>query len=69
MLKNPFFPRLLKKVQIQGGVTHPWRMGTRRGARLIPLVVSLTNHAAPREHAGYPSAGWVPADGPFSAVC
>jgi len=24
MLKNPFSPRLLKKVQMQGGVTHPW---------------------------------------------
>jgi hypothetical protein len=23
MLKDSFFPRLLKKVQIQGGVTHP----------------------------------------------
>jgi len=25
-----------------------------RGARSIPLVVSLSNHAAPRERAGYP---------------
>jgi hypothetical protein len=68
LLKDPFVPRLLKKVQMQGGVTHPCRMGTRRGARLIPLVVSLSNHAAPRERAGYPSGGWVPADGPFSAA-
>ena len=28
-----FFVRLLKKAQMQGGVTHPCRMGTRRGAR------------------------------------
>jgi hypothetical protein len=28
-LKNPFWPRLLKKAQMQGGVTHPCRMGTR----------------------------------------
>jgi hypothetical protein len=54
--------RLLKKAQMQGGVTHPFRMGTRRGARLIPLVVSLSNHAAPRE-------GGNAADEPFSAAC
>ena len=66
MLKNSFSPRLLKKVQMQGGVTH--QMGTRRGARLIPLVVSLSNHAAPRECGGT-HRGWVSADGPFSAAC
>ena len=32
MLKNPLSPRLLKKVRMQGGVTH-LAMGTRRGAR------------------------------------
>ena len=34
-------------------------MGTRRGARLIPLVVSPSNHATPRERSNA-------ADGPFS---
>src|SRR3990172_167309 len=33
VLKNSLLPRLLKKVQMQGGVTHPGRMGTRLGGR------------------------------------
>src|SRR5574337_861185 len=62
LLKNPFSPRLLKKVQMQGGVTH--QMGTRypsagwvqvRGV-LRPYV------AASRERANA-------ADGLFSAAC
>jgi hypothetical protein len=64
MLKNAFWRRLLKKIQMQGGVTHPWRMGTRRGASLIPLVVSLSNHVALREH-GAPTAGGSPQMGLF----
>jgi len=57
MVKNPFFPRLLKKVQMQGGVTHPegWVPSGVRG-------VLNTYVAAPRERA---NAG----DGPFSAAC
>ena len=59
-LKNSFSPKLLKKAQIslglaRDGVTHSFRMGIRRGVRLIPLVVSLSNHAAP-----HPSSRWVP---------
>jgi len=62
VLKNSLCPRLLKKVQMQGGVTH--QMGTRypsagwvqvRGV-LGPYV------AAPRERANA-------ANGPFSAAC
>ena len=62
MLKNSLLPRLLKKAQMQGGVTH--QMGTRypsagwvqvRGV-LGPYV------AAPRERANA-------ADGPISAAC
>jgi hypothetical protein len=57
MLKNRFSPRLLKKVQMQGGVTHPegWVPGEARG-------VLSTYVAAPRERANA-------ADGPFSAAC
>jgi len=55
MLKHSSLPRLLKEVQIQGAVTHSFRMGIRRGVRRIPLVVSLSNHAAP-----HPSGRWVP---------
>jgi len=63
VLKNLFSPRLLKKVQMQGGGTHPCRMGTRRGARrTYPYV------AAPRERGGT-HRRWVTADGPFSAAC
>jgi len=51
MRENSLLLRLLKKAQMQDGITHPYRMGARRGARLIPLVVSLSNHAAPRERA------------------
>ena len=63
MLKHSSLPRLLKEVQIslglaRDGVTHSFRMGIRRGVRLIPLVVSLSNHAAP-----HPSGRWVPGAG------
>ena len=55
MPKNQLSPRLLKKVQMQGGVTHPsgWVPGGVRGV-LTPYV------ASPRERAGYPSGGWAP---------
>jgi len=36
MLKNLLSFRLLKKVQMQGGVTHPYRMGTRGRAKRTP---------------------------------
>jgi hypothetical protein len=64
MLRRSFSPRLLKNVQMsldpaRDGITHPRRMSTRRGARpdplaatVVPLVVSLSNHAALRERAG-----------------
>jgi len=76
MLKRSFLVRLLKKVQMQGGVTHPVWMGTRRDARPIPLVVTLSNHAAPGERGGthrrwapiHPTDGY-PAGGSFSAAC
>jgi hypothetical protein len=57
MLKNPFSIRLLKKAQMQGGVTHPegWVPGVVRG-------VLSSYVAAPRERAN--AAG-----GPFSAAC
>ena len=50
LLKNPSFPRLLKKVQMPGGVTHPegWVPGVVRG-------VLRTYVAAP-----HPSFRWVP---------
>ena len=48
MLKNSFWPRLLKKVQMQGGAPI-LSMGTRRGARR-----TYTYAAAPRERAGHP---------------
>ena len=48
MLKNPFSPRLLKKVQMQGGAPiFRWVPGEARGV-LSPYV------AAPRECAGHP---------------
>ena len=53
MLKNSFSARLLKKVQVQGGVRCEVR------GVLGPYV------AAPRERAGYPSGGWVPQMGLF----
>ena len=68
VLENSLLLRLLKKVQMQGGVTH--QMGTRypsagwvqvRGV-LGPYV------AAPRERGGT-HRRWVSADGPFSAAC
>ena len=68
MLKNSVLPRLLKKVQMPGGVTH--QMGTRypsagwvqvRGVRGLYV-------AAPRERGGT-HRRWVSADGPFSAAC
>ncbi len=54
--KNSVSPRLLKKAQVQGGVTHPcgWVPAVARGV-LGPYV------AAPRERANA-------ADGPFSAA-
>jgi hypothetical protein len=57
MLKNSFLPRLRKKVQIQGGVTHPegWVPGVVRD--VLSAYV-----AAPRERANA-------VDGPFSAAC
>jgi hypothetical protein len=57
MLKNPLSPRLIKKVQMQGGVTHPggWVPGDVRG-------VLGTYAAASRERDNV-------ADGPFSAAC
>jgi hypothetical protein len=57
MLKNPFSPRLLKKVQMQGGApgTHPPGWVQVRGV-LGPYA------AAPRERTNA-------ADGPFSAAC
>ena len=61
--ENSFSGRLIKKAQVQGAVTHPdrWVPAEARG-------VLSTYVAAPRERRGYPSAGWVPADGPFSAA-
>jgi hypothetical protein len=57
MLKNALLLRLLKKVQMQGGVTHPfgWVPGVVRG-------VLSSYVAAPRERANA-------ADGLFSAAC
>ena len=55
MLKNPFSPRLLKKVQMQGGAPIRWVPGAVRDV-LSPYV------AAPRERANA-------ADGSFSAAC
>jgi hypothetical protein len=55
MLKNPFSPRALKKVQMQGGAPIGWVPGEVRG--VLSLYV-----AAPRELANA-------ADGPFSATC
>ncbi len=57
MLRNLLLTRPLKKVQMQGGA----RYG---GRGVLGSYV-----AAPRERAGYPSGGWVSADGPFSAAC
>jgi hypothetical protein len=55
MLKNPFSPRLLKKVQMQGGAPiFRWVPGEVRGV-LGPYA------AAPRKRANA-------ADGPFSAA-
>ena len=56
MLNNSFSLRLLKKVQLQGGVTHPvgWVPGEVRG-------VLRAYVAAPRERANA-------VDGPFSAA-
>jgi hypothetical protein len=64
MLKNSFSVRLLKKAQVQDGEpgTHPLGWVQVRG-------VLSAYAAAPRERAGYPSEGWVLADGPFSAAC
>jgi len=56
MLQNPLLPRLLKKVQMQGGAR-----GEVRDV-LGPYV------AAPRERGGT-HRRWVSADGPFSAAC
>ena len=56
LLKGPFVRRLLKKAQMQGGVTHlRWVPGEVRG-------VLGSYVAAPRERANA-------ADGPFSAAC
>ena len=52
ILKNPFSPWLLKKVQMQGG------------ARCEVRGVLSTYVAAPREHGGT-HRRWVSADGPF----
>src|SRR5574337_615075 len=54
MLKNPFSPRLLKKAQMQGGVTQ--QMGTRYpSAGWVQVRDVLRPYvAAPRERAGYP---------------
>jgi hypothetical protein len=69
MLKNLFSPRLLKKVQMQGGAPILW-MGTRGG---VPTAGgsrrTLGTLQQVPEQAGDPAAGWVPADGPFSAAC
>jgi hypothetical protein len=57
MLENLSLVRLLKKVQMQGGVTHPYGW--------VPAEVRdvlRTYVAAPRERANA-------ADGPFSAAC
>jgi hypothetical protein len=69
MLKNPFSPRLLKKVQMQGGVpgTHPQDGCRREAIYLTPLALSPSKGAAPRERGGTHRM-WVSADGPFSAV-
>jgi len=56
MLKNPFSPRVLKKVQMQGEARCEVR------GVLSPYV------AAPRERGGT-HRRWVSADGPFSAAC
>ena len=68
MLKKPFSPRLLKKVQMSRDFA-----GRRAGypsAGWVQVRGVLGPYAAaPRERAGYPSAGWVTADGPFSAAC
>ena len=56
LLKDVLLPGLLKKAQMQGGVTHlRWVPGEVRG-------VLGTYVAAPRERANA-------ADGPFSAAC
>ena len=62
ILKNSFLPRLLKKVQIQGGITHPadgypGRAPTEGGSRRTPG----TPHRVPKR------ANVV--DGPFSTAC
>jgi hypothetical protein len=56
VLKNSLLPRLLKKVQMQGGVR-----GEVRG-------VLSSYVAAPRERGGT-HRRWVSAGGPFSAAC
>ena len=49
MLKNSHLPRLLKKVQMQGGVTHPGRMGTRGRVRRTERYAATSARAR-----GYP---------------
>ena len=59
--ENSLSPRLLKKVQMQGGVTHlRWVPGAEAYLRV--------------RRSDHPACGWVPeranaADGPFSATC
>jgi hypothetical protein len=65
--ENPLSRRLLKKVQMQGGVTH--HMGTRGG---VPTAggsrrTSGTPQRVPQR--GGTHRRWVTADGPFSAAC
>jgi len=48
---------------MHGGVTHP---SDGYPARCEAYLVSTSQR---RASAGYPSSGWVSADGPFSAAC
>ena len=62
MLKEWLSPRLLKKAQMQGGVTHlRWVPGEVRGV--------LGSYVAVSRECGGTHLRWVTADGPFSAAC
>jgi hypothetical protein len=57
--KRVLLRRLLKKVHMQGGVTHP------PDGYPGPSEAYSRYAATSARVSGYPSEGWVPADGPF----